>query len=1250
MFSPRLLLRWDDEAPATRHRAIEGSCVFADVSGFTRLSERLARTRGKAGAEELTVVISALFGDLLTVAAARGGEMLKYGGDAVLVFFRGDAHAARAAAAAWEMQRRLKEVGRVPTDAGPVRLRMSVGIGSGVFDLFRVGRSHDELVVAGPATTLTAATEAAADAGEILLSPATAAALAPAALGAPKAGGRLLRRLPDAPSVPIVASTPAADAERFIWPALRPHLGPATDPEHRLVTVAFVHLMGLDDLLVDAGPQTATEHLHETLATLEEAFADLGVTFLATDLAGNGTKVMAACGAPVAEEESERRMLLALRRLLDADTPLPVRAGVNRGHVFAASVGPPFRQTYTTIGDVTNTAARLMGHARPGELLTLRSVLDAAGRGVVAVQAPSFAAKGKAEPLVPHRVLAVNGETRDSDRSLPFVGRQLELDCLRNALADVAEGRGAAVEVVGDMGAGKSRIVAEVLGEAEGCRVEVVHCEPYERVTALHPIRRLLESVVGRDVAGAVRRHAPHLEPWLPLIAAVVDVVVPDTPATAALEPRFRAARTAAATVELLRAVLDTPTVVVVEDVHWLDDASAVVLAEIEHATATAPWLLVVTRRNEPSPFTAAGAALVQLLPLDDASMRSLVEAATATAPLPPHDRISLVDRAGGNPLYLTELLDAVTTGTDLPDTLEDLIAAQIDRLPPEERRLLRVAAVLGSRFTPALLGAVTEDGALAGLGPDQLSRRLHGLVVPEGGDVVRFRHQLVRDVAYGSLPFSTRRRLHGVAAAAIEVDGGEERAAVLSMHLLHAQRYADCWRSARVAGHHAAARAANVEAVELFERAIAAARNVPEIPAAELAEVWEELGNRRSHLGEQLRARRAYREARRRSRERAVDLARLCRKEARTLEGEGDLNGVARWLRRGLHAIAGATDTDARAERAEIGVHLAQTKMRLSRNADARRWAQRALDDAVAAGNRWAEACALVVLDGLDIAAGRPRGGDRAARVLTVCDEITGPTGDQAAMLNNLGAYAYYEGRWVDAVQLYERGRVALESAGNLVEAGYGTCNVAEILVDQGHVDAAERTLDELTSMWTSVRHTFGLAFVNVLRARILVLRGEPGDALVLLRDARESFERNGLVASALDADARIADCLLRTGDLVAARQVLDDAKARDRAAGGTRTAPMLLRTEAWLRAARGDLDAALEAMGESLAAARAIDAVFDVALALEGLADLAAPGAPEPDGAASLLRDLGVVVVPPSPVRPDAPRRAQPMAVPAS
>ena len=197
-YFPRLVIDWITNAPEERHQERVGTIAFVDISGFTKLSEGLAR-HGKVGAEELTATIGTCFVSLLDLAVAYGGRLLKFGGDALLLFFAGEAHEARACRAAIEMRRALREVGRLTVLGQRVALRMSVGVHSGLFHFFLVGGSHREFIVAGPGASTVVTMEGTADAGEIVLSPQTAAALRPADVGLAKGPGFLLRRAPRRP-------------------------------------------------------------------------------------------------------------------------------------------------------------------------------------------------------------------------------------------------------------------------------------------------------------------------------------------------------------------------------------------------------------------------------------------------------------------------------------------------------------------------------------------------------------------------------------------------------------------------------------------------------------------------------------------------------------------------------------------------------------------------------------------------------------------------------------------------------------------------------------------------------------------------------------------------------------------------------------------------------------------------------------------------------------------------------------------
>ena len=254
-FVPRITVEWLQDNPELRWLEVDGTISFVDISGFTAMSERLSNI-GRAGAEEVTDVMNATFSALLDVAYAQGGGLLKFGGDALLLLYDGDDHAARAARAAFEMRRTLRAIGRPRTSAGSVMLKMHAGLHSGRFQFFLVGGSHRELLVTGPAATRVVEMEAASEAGEILVSPETAALLEPQALGEDKGPGKLLQAAPAAfgelMPMPDVGSTPIEVAVPAPLRAQLLEVGPL-EGEHRHAAVAFVRFAGTDEIVATEG-------------------------------------------------------------------------------------------------------------------------------------------------------------------------------------------------------------------------------------------------------------------------------------------------------------------------------------------------------------------------------------------------------------------------------------------------------------------------------------------------------------------------------------------------------------------------------------------------------------------------------------------------------------------------------------------------------------------------------------------------------------------------------------------------------------------------------------------------------------------------------------------------------------------------------------------------------------------------------------------------------------------------------------
>ena len=254
-YVPRLTLEWLRDEPQVRHRQLDGSVVFADISGFTALSERLA-SLGREGAEHLTDVIDATFQHLLEGVYREGGRLVFFGGDAVLLLFDGDDHARRAVRAAVALRRDLRAVARHRTPRGSVTLRISQGVHTGVFDAYLVGSGHRQLMLAGPGISAVVAAEHEANAGQIVMSPQTAAEVPSGCSGEAREFGVLVARSPGGaadPSWYAMHSAPLdetllASAERAVPVSLRSHVIDGNQlPEHRICAVGFLQVLGLDE-------------------------------------------------------------------------------------------------------------------------------------------------------------------------------------------------------------------------------------------------------------------------------------------------------------------------------------------------------------------------------------------------------------------------------------------------------------------------------------------------------------------------------------------------------------------------------------------------------------------------------------------------------------------------------------------------------------------------------------------------------------------------------------------------------------------------------------------------------------------------------------------------------------------------------------------------------------------------------------------------------------------------------------------
>ena len=1226
-YVPRVTLNWLAASSDAKHQRCKGTLLFVDVSGFTALTERLA-ARGKVGAEEITGVIGSVFGELLAIASAYGADLLKWGGDAVLLYFGDPDSAPRACRAAVLMSRAMTRIGRLRTSAGRVTLEVSIGAHSGGFDLYLLGKRHRELIVTGPAASVTARMEALASAGEVVVSPNTAALLDRGVLGEAKSGGVVIIGAPEADTV---ASLPVAPVAGLDVASLLPadtglHLLSGIDEaEHRQATVAFLEFSGIDALTAGAGPDHVAACLDPVLTAVEDAAERYAVNFHETDIGPDGGKIVLVGGVPRVHGNDAERVLRAVHDVVAEHpraSPVKLRAGVNAGRVFVFShdFGMAKRRIYAITGDAVNLTARVMGKSGPSQVWATEAALIKARNPFETEPVPPFRVKGKSEPVVASLVGAPRyADSEPIGDGLVFVGREAELEELLRRADAAAYSGGSLVQIIGPPGIGKSRLVSEAIDRWALSTLRV-GCEEYGSATAYLPFRRIFRRLLGlADEAGpeiveaelrrAVNELTPDLEPFIPLLADVVDVLVPSTRQVDELELRFRRVRLEQSVVQLLQAYLSAPSALVIEDVQHIDEASASLLERIALAAGGLPLLVVLTGElgGQPTPAeTAAPRLVLEIEPLNGEAAVRLAGSTAATALSPTHIA-AIVERADGNPLFLRELLRSAELAggvENLPESLEPLLVAEIDRLLPSDRQILRAAAVLGSQFDRALLGEVLDSGNSI----DELAwTRLRAFVAPMATGW-RFAHGLMRDAAYEGLSFKRRKEMHGRAAQAIESrTPPDEAAELLSLHCLHAEHYERAWHYSRLAGDRARALWANVDAATFYGRALEAANHL-RVPRSDVSAVAEALGDSCELTARYESSRRAYAKAKRLCHD-DVDRVRLLRKLGVLHERQGRYQDALSSYTRGRRLLTEGS-LAASAERAELDLASAGIRSRQDRYRECLRFATEAAREAERAHHRSGLAHALYLQHITSVDLGQAND-DLAYRSLAIFEDLGDLVG-QGNVLNNLGISAYYLGRWVPALDFYERSRDARARSGDVVGAATEENNIAEILSDQGTFEQARPLFDAAGTTWRAAGYRVGAALATSNLGRLEARAGEVARGRQLLEAALADFEEIHSPAFIAETQLRLAECQVFEGDSLSAERSLEKLLRFVRGRQGLElTEVAALRLLGTARALtelaadrREDFGAATSLLDEAIARSTALDSPYELALALAGRA----------------------------------------------
>jgi predicted ATPase/class 3 adenylate cyclase len=912
-FMIQKLLMYPGETATAKTECTEAVVLFADVVGFTSMSEALAQA-GSYGTEELTRILNSWFDSMVDRISHYRGSVAEFGGDALTAVFGYDrrtrqATVRRAVQCALDMQTATASFQAVATRAGTFGLAMKAGLAAGPLLHAIVGQPAIRLesVLAGRALDLAAAAEHCAASGEVVVD----GTLLEDGLGievAERRGrwcvvGRLRRR-----ASPLW-STPHEDVDEGVASRLVPFLHPVIAErlrsgrrelvnEHRKVTVAF---LGLSAAI--AGDQSGVAALQACVAAAVQVIGRYDGHLHQVTTGDKGSLLIVSFGAPVSHEDDEERAVHCCLELLKLPG-VPCRAGIATGFVYCGEIGSDTRRTYTVIGDSVNLAARLMQAARPGQLLVDEATSQRVSLTTIQDRLEPVTVKGKSEPVSVWVVHAVRDRVRTHPGkpapTSPLLGREQQVAMLETLTQRVLAGSGQVVCLTGAAGIGKTRLGAEAIRIAarRGFAVYGGACRSHGTASSYLVWRSVWRDLFQLDTSLPIKEQQAQLTSRVasrdggsgrraPLLAPVLNLPIADSELTAALDPQTRDEQLRFLLLDCLcdRAA-GGPLLLVLEDCHWIDPASQALLEFLARNLADQPVLLVVTARG-----TVASSPLAPLSQLPWCTELGLGELATAHAEQLVEQRLRhrygaeaviapdvvrrLAGRGEGNPFYLEELVSFLhargvdpsdsraIAAVDLPDSLHRLVMARIDQLDEGEKATIKVASVIGRRFLARWISkAYPAVGS-----PDEVARHLERLdeldLTPRYATVPEleysFRHAVTQEAAYQSLTFQMREGLHERVGLLIE-DAYPDRLAqyvdVLAYHYGRSRRVDKQRVWFRAAGDAAKSAFANEAAVEHYERLL------PLLPEDQTAEVLVELGAVWNLTGRWPEAEQAYRRA----------------------------------------------------------------------------------------------------------------------------------------------------------------------------------------------------------------------------------------------------------------------------------------------------------------------------------------------------------------------------------------------------
>jgi len=878
-YVPQLVIKdlLSEGADSSHSAPFETALLFADISGFTSLTEQLAE-QGPDGVEQLTRILNSYFGRMIESIYSHGGDIIKFAGDALLAVWPAidGAELEDCTNMALQCGLAVQRTLRAYSATDGTKLSLKVAVSTGALRRYHIGgeMGRHEFTVTGPALYSAGTVGAECEPDTVVCDMASWESVGEKFIGQVLSDKTIL--ISDAHEKVMLAKPAALEFSDEVGAQLKTYI-PAAVHSRRLtnqgiwlgdlrrVTVLFINL---PDLVIE----TTTESAQAAMKAMQLALYRYEGSVNKLSVDDKGVSMLAALGLPPLSHNNDptRATLAAIdikKRLNELGWKCSI--GISSGRVFCGTIGNDRRREYTLMGDTVNMAARLMQAAGDGILCDTNTFLSAEEQ-IEFTPVGALNLKGKAAPVAtfkPKGRIAVENISHEDDDE-HFIGRAKECMKLSTALVELQNNKSSVAIINGEAGIGKTSLSIEFrhiakkqsISNLRGFASAIESTSPYflwsEILAQLFNFEGASVSRTRRAIALDYLKDSPELQMLLPLLSDMLSLDLPDNDITSQISGEARADNINDFVVQLLQeSAKQQPLLLTVENGQWVDSASWALLRLVVRDVQ--PLMLVIATRpiEEPLPKTyryfisSPDTLRIDLQPMPDDECLALVCELFGADTLPDVVEELIIAKSEGNPFYVEQLARRLletetivikegrcelTQGIknlddfNLPDTLEGLITERIDRLTAAQQLVLKIASVIGHLFKFTLLEEVfpleEETDKLGQYMEDLVRLELVVLTSSESDPVYAFRQYLTEEVVYNMLLYSQRDELHNAVANWYEYNHPENLAPYFSLLVYHYSKMGDDEKTLEYcvrAGDQAVYTFANVEALGFFEQAL---------------------------------------------------------------------------------------------------------------------------------------------------------------------------------------------------------------------------------------------------------------------------------------------------------------------------------------------------------------------------------------------------------------------------------------------